>query len=351
VEDLDEAIEAAFAQADVAVASPGDLFETSDPGVDLIVDPEGAALEMSVKRAAVVNDQLATRLVLENERRSVPAADRRSTTILFVVADQVTRTARRFLTQAGAGYLDRRGHLGLHAPGLIIEVDIEPQVRQVGRRNPLSGKVGLEVAAALLMAPDRRTAVRQLSRELNRSASTVSDVLTGLRDARYIDDRNTVSGTRLFWELAERWPGDGEYLIEAPRLTGHEPLMEPLRLGFDQVGKAPGWALRGSAAASVLGAPVAVRADQPLDFFVPDATIVHRARRLLGAAPSADTARCSVAVAPVPAVCMARFDPPENYFEWPTTHPLFVALDLAQDPGRGHEVLRDWTPSGTPRVW
>ncbi|MGW1343194.1 transcriptional regulator [Kribbella sp. NPDC002412] len=351
MEELDESIRAAFAQVEVAVAPPGDLFEAPDSGADLIVDPEGAALGLWVKHAAVVNDQQATRLVHEHENLIAMAAGARTVAILFVVADQVTRTARRVLTQAGAGYLDRRGHLGLHAPGLIVEVDIEPQIRQVGRRDPLSGNVGLEVAAALLTAPERRPAVRQLSRELGRSVSTVSEVLAGLREDRYIDERNTVSGTRLFWELAERWPGDGDYLVEAPR-PGRDSSMELLKFEFNRVGEVPGWALRGPAAASVLGAPVAVRADQPLDFFVPNATIAHRARRLLGAATSVDVAGCSVAVAPVPAACMARFDPPENYFEFPTTHPLFVALDLAQDAGRGREVLSDWTPSGPwARVW
>lgn len=33
---------------------------------------------------------------------------------------------------------------------------------------------------------------------------------------------------------------------------------------------------------------------------------------------------------------------------WPLAQPLFVALDLAQDPGRGREILADWTP---PEQW
>jgi len=33
---------------------------------------------------------------------------------------------------------------------------------------------------------------------------------------------------------------------------------------------------------------------------------------------------------------------------WPLAQPLFVALDLAQDPGRGREILNDWTP---PEPW
>jgi hypothetical protein len=33
-------------------------------------------------------------------------------------------------------------------------------------------------------------------------------------------------------------------------------------------------------------------------------------------------------------------------------HPLFVALDLAADPGRGREILDGWTPpADVARVW
>jgi hypothetical protein len=37
---------------------------------------------------------------------------------------------------------------------------------------------------------------------------------------------------------------------------------------------------------------------------------------------------------------------------WPLAHPLFVALDLASDPGRGTEILAGWRPQEeTVRVW
>lgn len=347
VDDLEAVIRTAFAQVDVPVVLPSALYSEPDPEVDLVVAPEGAALQLWVKRVAFVNDSLAERLVLEGQERRRSIAQAR---VLFVVAEQVTRSARRVLTRSGVGYLDLRGHLGLHAPGLIVEADVDPQERRSVRRDPLIGNVGREVAAALLMDPDRRPGVRGLARELNRSVSTVSEALSSLREGRYVDEGAAVSGTRLFWALADHWSSESEYLLEMPPL-GRSALTAPLRFEFDEVGASPGWALRGTAAAAVLGAPVAVRADQPLDFFVPDITIVNRARRLLRPAPSPDQARCSVAVAPVPAACVARLEPPGNYFEWPTTHPLFVALDLAQDAGRGQEILRDWTPKDWTRVW
>jgi hypothetical protein len=350
VEDLEAVIRASFAQVDISVVLPGAMYSNPDPEVDLVIDPEGAALQLCVKRVAFVNDPLAERLASESQRLMRSIASAGVATVLFVVADQITRSARRVLTHSGVGYLDLRGHLGLHAPGLIVEAHVDPQQRRSARRDPLIGNVGQEVAAALLMDPERRPGVRELARELKRSVSTVSDVLSGLREGRYVDEGSTVSGTRLFWALADHWSSENEYLLEAPP-SGQSDLAAPLRFGFDEVGAGPGWALRGTAAAAVLGAPVAVRADQPLDFFVPDTAIVNRARRLLGPAPSAELARCSVAAAPVPAACTARIEAMGSYFEWPTTHPLFVALDLAQDAGRGQEILRDWIPKGWARVW
>ena len=37
----------------------------------------------------------------------------------------------------------------------------------------------------------------------------------------------------------------------------------------------------------------------------------------------------------------------------PTAHPLFLALDLAQDPGRGREILDQWQPQHpeVQRAW
>jgi hypothetical protein len=56
-------------------------------------------------------------------------------------------------------------------------------------------------------------------------------------------------------------------------------------------------------------------------------------------------------VAPVPLATRSRIDlsgPPK----WPLAHPLFVALDLAQDIGRGREILEAWNPDERwTRVW
>ena len=91
---------------------------------------------------------------------------------------------------------------------------------------------------------------------------------------------------------------------------------------------------------------------QFLDFYVPDQATLRRAVVLLGRALSRSVASCAVQVAPVEAVCSRRVDLATNPYEWPLAHPVFVALDLAQDSGRGREVLDAWTPSERwARVW
>lgn len=125
-----------------------------------------------------------------------------------------------------------------------------------------------------------------------------------------------------------------------------------MRLGLNNVATGPGWALTDSAAAAAYGAPLAFRSGEVLDFFVPDQSVVRRAKTLLGGVASASEARATIRMAPVPAVVERRVDLAAESMEWPLAHPLFVALDLAQDVGRGREILAAWTPdSRWTRVW
>lgn len=79
---------------------------------------------------------------------------------------------------------------------------------------------------------------------------------------------------------------------------------------------------------------------------------MRRATTLLGGAESVANALATVRVAPVPSVVQQRVDPDINPGAWPPAHPLFVALDLAQDVGRGREILDAWTPEARwARVW
>ncbi|WP_127499919.1 ArsR family transcriptional regulator [Actinoplanes solisilvae] len=314
----------------------------SDAGVDLILDTGGVRLALQVKRRALVTDSVAEQAL----RTLAPHAE-----ALLIVADRVTETARKILTTRQAGYYDLRGRLALRADGVVIDAEVAPLRERSGRTSPLSGKVGLEIAANLLMRPQRETAVRDLARQLGRSASTVSEVLSALRREGMVDAKNAVTDSRLFWLVADRWATPRTYLAQLPP-PGDAALSQALRLGVVDVEHETGWALTDSAAAAAYGAPVAFRSGQALDFYVPDQTVQRRAATLLGAASTPAQARATVRIAPAPAVVQSRVHLDANPMEWPLAHPLFVALDLAQDVGRGREILDNWTPGeGWSRVW
>jgi hypothetical protein len=329
----------AFAQLGIDVQPAS---SSSDAKADLIISDNGVRLALQVKRRALVTDSVAEQAL---------GAHASSAATLLIVADRVTETARRILTTHQAGYYDLRGRLALRAKGVVIDAEVAPVGERSRRTSALSGKVGLEIAARILMQPRRGAAVRELARQLGRSASTVSEVLSELRREGLLDAKNAVTDSRLFWLVAERWGTPRTYLTQLP-VPGDAVLTQALRLGLGNVESETGWALTDSAAAAAYGAPVAFRSGQVLDFFVPDQAVQQRAATLLGVAGKPSQARATVRIAPVPAVVQHRFDPDMNPMEWPLAHPLFVALDLAQDIGRGREILNEWTPSeGWTRVW
>jgi hypothetical protein len=329
----------AFAQLDIDAHAPADA---SNSGTDLVLDADGVRLPLRIKRRALVTDSVAEQALATHATSAVA---------LLIVADRVTESARKLLTTRQAGYYDLRGRLALRGGGLVIDAEVEPLRERPQRTNALSGKTGLEVASALLMQPERRTAVRELARRLGRSASTISEILSALRRDGLVDADNTATDSRLFWELADRWASPRTYLAGLPP-PGDGPLTQALRLGLVDVERETGWALTDSAAAAAYGAPLAFRSGQILDFYVPDQATLHRAKTLLGSVGKSSQARATVRVAPVAAVVRSRFDSDTNPMEWPLAHPLFVALDLAQDAGRGREILDAWIPDERwARVW
>ena len=98
------------------------------------------------------------------------------------------------------------------------------------------------------------------------------------------------------------------------------------------------------------GAPMFTLGTVPW-IWVPDQITARRAERTLGAATWDDHAAV-ILVPPTPLACMDRQDAPSGSLNWPTLHPLYLALDLAQDRARGHEILEAWTPPiPSPRPW
>lgn len=322
--------------------------KSGEPDV-VLIDTDGRYILVELKRLSTPTPTQVADLVAEGERAGHPDA------LHVLVADRIPEAVRAELRSRGWGWLDLRGHLHLAGQGVFVDVDVSPMKGRADRKNAFSGPAGLEVACALLLEPDIRHGVRDLARRITRSPSTVSEVLHAFRRQGLVSSDGVAVVPDLFWETVSAWRPRDVPLADLPR-PGTGSVNTALQLGFDDVEAQPGWALTGTLAAAVYGAPVAARSDYPPEFYVPNQAILRRAIRLLGLAADADHRRASVRVAPVAAVSKQRVDPVGQQAkawaftneEWPLAHPLFVALDLARDPGRGREILEGWHP---PRPW
>ncbi|UZJ24014.1 transcriptional regulator [Rhodococcus antarcticus] len=303
------------------------------PDIVLELD-RGTRVQVEVQALALADDRAVV--------RGLPhwGSTLASGAIGVVVADRVTAEARRLLSGAGWGWLDLRGHLRIVGPGVFIDTDVSPMAPPSPVRSAFAGQVGREVAAHLLTSPDQPTGVRAVAAALSRAPSSVSAVMTALRsEGLTTADRASVPPD-LFWALAEHWQTPSIDVAKLPSSADDGVL----HLGLEDAESTVGWALSDTVAAAAYGAPVAARANHPADFLVPDASTLRRAAQLLGLAASPAARAARVRIAPVPAVCARRV----NRQPWPLAHPVFVALDLAQDPGRGREILDGWTP---PEPW
>jgi hypothetical protein len=317
---------------------------------DLVfLDAGGRRVLVELKRLSTPSPTQVSRLIADAERGSRPDA------LHVLVADRIPEAVRAELRSRGWGWLDLRGHLHLTGHGVFVDADLPRVKGRAERADAFSGPAGLEVACSLLLEPDMPHGVRDLARSLGRSPSTVSDVLATLRRQGLVGADGVAVLPNLFWETASAWRPIEVPLMDLPR-PGTGSVNAALRLGFDEIEAQPGWALTGTLAAAIYGAPIAARSDHPPDFYVPSQAVLRRATRLLGVAADADFRRSSVRVAPVPAVCEQRVGPPGQQAKtwastnepWPLAKPLFVALDLARDPGRGREILEGWQP---PQPW
>jgi hypothetical protein len=270
----------------------------------------------------------------------------------LVVADRITHEGRGALNQAEWNWLDLRGHLRLVGSGVFVDADVPALSAPGPERRALSGRVGIELAVLLLLDPTRRVGVREAATAVGRAPSSLSSAFAALRVAGLVDPAHTPALPELFWELAERWKPVGTDVSRLPAPSGDRD-DSVLHLGLDDVESTVGWALTDTVAAVRYGAPVSARADHPPDFYVPDQSVLRRATRLLGTAAESSTRAGRIRVAPTSLVCARRVDgTPWGNAPWPLAHPLFVALDLAQDPGRGREILDLWTPNAPwHRVW
>lgn len=262
---------------------------------------------------------------------------------LVVVADVVTGSARDSLRAQRVGWLDRRGHLRLTAEEVLVDTAVTPLPRRPAgdeeSGDPFGrGQATVEVALALLLAPDDPPGIRELAREVDLAPSTVSQAHARLQHASLVTPEGPPLLPELFWELADRWRPRWVHLAA-------EPTVEVLDRQSER------WVRAGDAVAAVQGAPVVVRAAAPSVWYVGSDATLREARQRSGEVASGE-AVCRVALAPSRLVHTRAIQPAGDSVVRQV--PAVVsALDLARDLSRGREILAGWLqlPDGRPAVW
>ena len=134
-----------------------------------------------------------TSVVIEEETFEVRRTERVSETLdrgladaigsdELLVAQRITEDARTILRKRSVSFFDERGYLSIRRGPMAIEAAVPiteiPSVKRRGQ--PLDG-IGLDVALWLLHTSEPG-GVRAISREIGRTASSVSDALRRLVD-------------------------------------------------------------------------------------------------------------------------------------------------------------------------
>jgi len=248
----------------------------------------------------------------------------------IVVANRISAPARSALEAKGWSWLDRRIGAHIADDGRDLEIrfaDGRAPARAGGVSDgPIRGRAGIAYAAALLCAPDEPPSMRSVAAAVGMSPQAVANAAGRLAEEGLLDGDRRPAVPELFWALAAVWR------------PSHEVSVATLPDGGD-------WVLGGDGAAAALGAPVVNLDERPL-LWAADAVTLRRAERRLGRARD-DERAATIALAPTPlVVTTARAGTP-----WALPHPVFAALDLARDRGRGREILDAWTPEGATVVW
>lgn len=308
-------------------------------GQRLLVSMDGHIVPVTVRSAAYATPAHTATLI-------GAFADPAVTPVL--VADRITEAAREMLRQAGWGWFDRRGHLFLRAPGVLIDRDVSPAPRPkaMTSRAQIVGLAGRTVAYELLLRgadPGGPFPVRASASRLGISPASVSTALARLREVALLGSDGRPLLPELFWALADVWRPPRTWLRSAPSPEDRHVNSADL--------EQEGWCATGTAAALAWGAPLVAAGEIPADLYVPSPVQLSVAARRYGTADQLSPGSPSIAVAPVSAITSFRL-PPRPGSPWPLAHPVAVALDLAQDRSRGVEILQDWTPpEGYERVW
>ncbi|MFI5041174.1 MAG: hypothetical protein ACHQNA_04890 [Acidimicrobiales bacterium] len=276
-----------------------------------------------------------------------------------VVANRISETARQYLSSQGWAWLDRR--IGAHIPigRRDIEVryrgqpdlgggrdDTSPVLRSptLAADGPIRGRAGMAYAAALLCRPGDPPSFRSVAEAVNMSPTAISNAVKHLAVAGLVAPDNTPTVPELFWALAGVWTPLKVIPIASPPHPGNREF----NTGRDRL-DLPGWVLGADMAAAELGAPIFSVETRPW-LWIPTQVELRRAERSYGPSIWSDRAAV-IAIPPTPLVCRWRRPPAPDGGAWPLPHPVFAALELARDPGRGRDVLAQWSPEDVDIVW
>lgn len=292
----------------------------------------------------------------------------------IIVAKQLSAEAKDAITEHnrslrafGWSWLDRRGELQLNNPKTSATLQFQGEkpgqqgaaggiwpLAAPSSDGPIRGRAGIGCAAALLLDPDHPPSIRAIARQAGMSHGAIGEAMKLLQSSGLIRPTGRPELPDLFWALAAVWrPTRATPLASLPT----EQVAHRLRANFDDPAATEtisGWCVAGDEATLTWGAPMFIAGSRPW-IWVPAEADARRVERAIDAA-SWDDCRAVVAVPPTALVTRHRVWPEPNHGPLPflpTAHPLFLALDLAQDPSRGREILEQWHPDQPriTRVW
>jgi hypothetical protein len=247
---------------------------------------------------------------------------------VVVVADRISDAGRDVLRSDGWGWLDRRGHLRIWAPGLRIETPVGRSHDDRSVTGNVWTTVGLEVALHALVHPDEPVTARRVAPVIGRSVGATHEMI-----GRFA--RNGLIGPRthkpllpeLFWETAANWP-DGDWT----------PLAVPIEHVSAKVG-AHELVRVDERAATLGGARIAAAGALPARCYVRSPTALRKLRAMVDRdAPT----QCWVRRAPVTWLPLNEEHLADDDHPWAVGHPVLCAVRLAADPARGREIVDDW---------
>lgn len=261
----------------------------------------------------------------------------------LLVAQRITDEARTILRQQRVSFFDERGYLSIRRPPLVVEAAVARVEATTSRRRgqPLDG-VGLDVAIWLLHAPEPG-GVRAMSREIGRTASSVSDALRRLVDEGLITTEHQPLLPELFDAAVQAW----RYRTSRPVVVRSDPTTPAnarvLRTLLSDASKT-GWAWAGPIAERAWRVPGVSRRAGRSVLMVPDTESIDLAASVLKADPNG---AFDLVVAPVAWLAAHRVERDGKV----VVPAIAIALDLALDDSRGRELLSGWNPEGAHRVW